>query len=114
MEESIANYVAKVVISFFTSFGVILGGAIIGGLAAFLVGKAPILETVKIADQLKIWAIVSAIGGTFDTFNLFERNFFHGVSTEIIKQIIIILVAMAGANTATLLIKWLTQESLNL
>ncbi|EIT85447.1 hypothetical protein A374_09428 [Fictibacillus macauensis ZFHKF-1] len=104
---------AATIITFFIAFGVILGGAIIGGLAAFLVGKAPLMETVDLARKLKIWAIVAAMGGTFDTITNFERSFLTGATHEIIKQIIIIFIAMAGANAAMVLLQWLTQENLN-
>ncbi|KSU83666.1 YtrH family sporulation protein [Fictibacillus enclensis] len=107
------EFLSSIIITFFIAFGVILGGAIIGGLAAFLVGKAPLMETVDLAKKLKIWAIVAAMGGTFDTITNFERSFLNGATYEIIKQLIIIFIAMAGANTAMLLLQWLTQENLN-
>lgn len=107
------EFVSTIIITFFIAFGVILGGAIIGGLASFLVGKAPLMETVDLAKKLKIWAIVAAMGGTFDTITNFERSFLNGATAEIFKQLIIIFIAMAGANTAMVLLQWLTQENLN-
>ncbi|MCK6258039.1 YtrH family sporulation protein [Fictibacillus sp. WQ 8-8] len=107
------DFLSTIIITFFIAFGVILGGAIIGGLASFLVGKAPLMETVDLAKKLKIWAIVAAMGGTFDTITNFERSFLNGATYEIVKQLVIIFIAMAGANTAMLLLQWLTQENLN-
>ncbi|MFC7373391.1 YtrH family sporulation protein [Fictibacillus iocasae] len=109
----VRDFVSNIIIDFFIAFGVILGGALIGGLASFLVGKAPMMETVELAKKLKIWAIVAAIGGTFDTISNFERGLVDGATFEIFKQLSYILVAMAGANSAMLLLQWLTQENLS-
>ena len=49
--------------SFFISLGVLLGGSIIGGLAAFFTGQAPMTTVFRLSDSLRIWAIVAAIGG---------------------------------------------------
>jgi hypothetical protein len=109
----VRDFFANMILDFAIAFGVILGGALIGGLAVFLVGKAPILEMMDLAKKLKIWAIVAAIGGTFDTINNFERSFENGAILEIFKQLTYIFVAIAGANTAMTLIHWLTQENIN-
>ncbi|MDR7073771.1 YtrH family sporulation protein [Fictibacillus barbaricus] len=109
----VRDFFGNIILDFAIAFGVILGGALIGGLAAFLIGKAPILEMMDLAKKLKIWAIVAAIGGTFDTINNFERSFVNGATIEIFKQLTYIFVAISGANTAMLIIHWLTQENLN-
>ena len=64
--------------SYFIALGVLIGGAIIGGMAAFLTGKPPLTEIYRISNMIKIWAIVTAIGGTFDTVYTFERGFLDG------------------------------------
>jgi len=61
--------------SYFIALGVLLGGAIVGGMAAFLTGKPPLTEIYRLSNMIKIWAIVTAIGGTFDTVYTFERLF---------------------------------------
>lgn len=109
----VREFFANIILDFAIAFGVLLGGALIGGLAAFLVGKAPILEMMELAKRLKIWAIVAAIGGTFDTITNFERSFENGATIEIFKQLTYIFVAIAGANSAMQLIQWLSQENIN-
>lgn len=96
--------------SFFISLGVLLGGSFIGGLAAFFTGQAPLTIISRLSDSLRIWAIIAAIGGTFDTVYSFERGLLNGETKDIIKQFLLILSAMAGANTGALLISWLTQD----
>jgi hypothetical protein len=99
--------------SYFISLGVLLGGSLIGGLGAFFTGQAPLTIISRLSDSLRIWAIVAAIGGTFDTVYTFENGLFHGKTKDIIKQFLLILSALGGAQTGALLIKWLTQEHIS-
>lgn len=96
--------------SYFIALGVILGGSIIGGLGAYLAGEPPLSTIYSLANKLKIWALVAAIGGTFDAFYSFERGFFEGETRDVVKQVLLIISAMGGAQTGWLLISWLTQE----
>lgn len=99
--------------SYFIALGVLLGGALIGGFAAFLTGKPPLTEIFRISSSIRIWAIVAAIGGTFDTVYSFERGLFQGETKDIFKQFLLILSALGGAQTGALLITWLTQEHIS-
>jgi hypothetical protein len=105
-------FIERVIISFFVAFGVMIGGTIIGGIGAFLVGQPPLEKIATLAGRLKIWALVAAIGGTFDTFTNIERGLFYGTHLILVKQMLFILSAMAGAQTGALVIQWLTQESM--
>ncbi|HET7658293.1 MAG TPA: YtrH family sporulation protein [Bacillales bacterium] len=104
------EFIQSVVFDFFVAFGVIVGGAIIGGIGAFLVSKPPLTAMWTLAGNLKIWAVVAAIGGTFDTITNLEKGFLYGSPDEIVKQIIVIVSAMTGAHSGTILIQWLTQQ----
>jgi hypothetical protein len=105
-------FVATLIFSFFIAGGVLLGGAIIGGIGAFLVGEPPLARMWSLAKSLKIWAIVAAIGGTFDTFYNLEKGLFNGETKFLVKQLLLIISATGGAQTSALIISWLTQESL--
>ncbi|MDQ0174543.1 YtrH family sporulation protein [Bacillus chungangensis] len=96
--------------SFFIAVGVMLGGSIIGGLSAFLTGEPVLTEISRFASKLRIWAIVAAIGGTFDTLYSFEKGFLQGETKDLFKQFLFLLAAMGGAKTGALIISWLTQE----
>ncbi|MGE8206329.1 YtrH family sporulation protein [Heyndrickxia sp. NPDC080065] len=96
--------------SFFIAFGVMIGGTLIGGLASFITGELLLTQIDRISKGLRIWAIIAAIGGTFDTVYSFERGFLNGETKDLFKQFLLILSAMGGANTAALIIAWLTQE----
>jgi len=106
-------FVPSFIHSFFIALGVIVGGSLIGGFSAFLTGKPPLTEIYRLSNSLRIWAIVAAIGGTFDTFYSFERGLFQGETKDIIRQILLILSAVGGAQTGNLIINWLTQEHLS-
>jgi hypothetical protein len=99
--------------SYFIALGVLLGGAIIGGIGAFLIGQPPLTSMYRFALDLKIWAVVSAIGGTFDTFYTVERGLFLGETRDIVKQFFLILSAIGGAQTGVTIITWLTQEHIS-
>jgi hypothetical protein len=104
-------FIPLLITSYFIALGVIIGGSLLGGLAAFLVGDPPFYWLSRFSDSLRIWAIVGAIGGTFDTFYSFEKGIFAGDTKEIAKQMLLILFAMGGAQTGAIILKWITQES---
>ncbi|MCU9594440.1 YtrH family sporulation protein [Caldibacillus thermolactis] len=106
-------FVPTFIHSFFIALGVLLGGSLIGGLAAFLTGQPPLTEIYRLANSLRIWAIVAAIGGTFDAVYSFERGLMEGETDSLVKQIFLILSAFGGAQTGALLINWLTQEHIS-
>jgi|SRR4051794_32513618 Sporulation protein YtrH len=96
--------------SYFIALGVLIGGSIIGGFAAFLTGKPPLTEIFRLSNMIRIWAIVTAIGGTFDAVYTFERGLLQGETKDLFKQFLLILSALGGAQTGSLFINWLTQE----
>lgn len=99
--------------SYFIAMGVLLGGCLLGGLAAFMTGQPLLTEIFRLSNILRIWAIIAAIGGTFDTLYSFEKGFINGETKEVFKQFLLILSAMGGAQTAALFIYWLTQEHIS-
>ena len=104
------DFLATLVIDYFVAFGVIIGGSIIGGIGAYLIGKPPLSIMYDLASSLKIWALVAAIGGTFDAISSLERGIFEGTHADIFKTVMMIFFALCGAHTGTLLIQWITQE----
>ena len=107
MEE---RFMVSLINCYFIALGVIVGGSIIGGIGAFLAGEPPLTIVTRLSKSLKIWALVAAIGGTFDAINNFQRGLFDGVPQDIFKQILLIVAAMGGTETGTAIIQWLTQE----
>ncbi|WP_067842947.1 YtrH family sporulation protein [Amphibacillus sediminis] len=107
------RFFATLIQCFFIALGVIIGGAFIGSIGAFASGEPPLTLMGRIARSLRIWAIVAAIGGTFDVISNFERGIMEGSTLDIVKQILIIITAMGGVQLAMLIIEWLIQEELS-
>src|SRR5690625_4848750 len=91
---------------YFITFGVILGGSIIGSFSSFTVGEAPLAAILRIARGLRIWAIAAAIGGTFDAL----KGILDGTTIDWFKQILLIVSAMGGVKTAMTILEWFTEE----
>lgn len=52
-----AGFMANFISSYFIALGVLLGGALIGGLGAYLSGEPPLTAITKLANRLKIWRL---------------------------------------------------------
>ena len=52
---------------------------------------------IDIAEDIKLYAIISAIGGTFTNLKILEGGFFQGEFLIIIQQFLILLSAYLGA-----------------
>lgn len=105
------GFAHKLVLVFFTACGVILGASILGALGASLMRDPPVSVMLRIAQEIKIWAIVAAIGGTFSTFEVFESGIFRGEITTVVKQLCYVLSSLAGAQCGYFLILTLTDGS---
>jgi|SRR5690625_2052356 len=97
---------------FFIAFGVMVGGSLLGSVGAFLTGGSPLHAMSRISQSIKIWAVVAAIGGTFDAIESFQKGFLDGETFNLFKQFMYILSAMMGAKFALLLIDWMTREDI--
>ncbi len=91
-------------LTFFISIGVVVGGAFFGSLAGLLSGQYPLATMATLAERLKLWAMVAALGGTFATIRSIESGLFEGQLTTVLRQMLYILVAFAGANLGWLLV----------
>lgn len=89
---------------FFTSLGVVLGGAIIGSLPGLVLDGRPLRTAYELARGLKIWAMVVAVGGTFPTIRALETSILGGELIVLGKQILLLAGAFTGANTGHWLI----------
>lgn len=102
-------FISKALQHVFVAFGVVLGGAMLGGIWAILTLQPPSLTMRDIAERLKVWALVVAVGGTIDPIRVIESNFLEGHMSPAIKQILFILSAFIGAHLGTELIKWISK-----
>jgi len=84
--------------SFFIALGVILGGALFGSAAAVLCNEKPIKMMLVFSEQLKLWAIIVALGGTFSSFEVLDLGILKGEFKAVVKQMLYIISAFAGAH----------------
>lgn len=87
----------KVIPAFFIALGVVIGGAFFGSFAAVFIDESPLKILSDLAADLKLYAIVAAIGGTFNNLRLIEGSIFQGELNVIIQQILILVTAFLGA-----------------
>ncbi|MGD9677594.1 MAG: YtrH family sporulation protein [Vulcanibacillus sp.] len=107
------NFIVLIIRYYLIAFGVVLGGSFFGGLSAFITRQPPIQTMLNLSESLKIWGLVVALGGTFDSFRAFESGLFEGNSITIIKQIVYIISALIGAYTGTLFVHWIVRGDIN-
>ncbi len=105
------QFLTKLAIDFSVAFGIVLGGSMLGGIAAVIILQPPGDYMVKIAGNIKIWAMVAAIGGTIDPIRVIEFNFAEGYISPAIKQILYFISAFIGAQMAFNLIEWIGKGS---
>lgn len=104
------GFLGNLVYSFMVSFGVIIGASAFSGIAAILLNHPPLKIMSDLSNSIKIWAVATALGGTFSSFSILEEGIFRGELRGMLKQIFYILASLIGANLAVnsieLLQKW--------
>lgn len=106
---------ATIILDFFVAFGVVVGGSIMGGMGS-LIGHhsvTPMKTIVELAEQLKIWALVAALGGTFDMLRSVETHILEGHLSLVAQQFLMLLSAFTGAHIGYLIISWLIRGELS-
>ncbi len=99
------SFIGYIVLYFSVAFGVVLGGSMLSGIAAVLTLQSPSEKMLGIAENIKIWAMVAAVGGTIDPIRFIESHVAEGHLSPAIKQILYIVAAFVGAQMGTTLIK---------
>lgn len=92
----------------FVALGVVMGGSLVGGLGALATGRPPIATIQELARTIKLWAIVVAIGGTFPTIQAIESGLLAGQPAALLRQAVVILGGMAGAQVGQWIVVTLT------
>jgi len=103
----LGQLIAKMIMDFCVAFGVVFGASLLSGIAAVATLQAP-AETMRwYAGQIKIWAIVAAIGGTIDPLRVIESNLLESQLSPVVQQILRILSAFMGAHIGVVLVQWI-------
>jgi len=96
---TLSNFFTNTINNFLISFGVVVGASVFAGVGAIITDKPPLRTMINLASSIKIWAMATALGGTFSSFIAIDRGLFEGELKRIIKQVIYIFVALLGANS---------------
>lgn len=99
------TFISRLAINFFVAFGILVGGCLMSGVGAVFMLRSPSSTMMSIADNIKIWAMVAAVGGTIDPFRVIESNIAVGLISPAVKQILYFVSAFAGAQVGYELIK---------
>lgn len=85
-------------IPYFTSLGVVVGGTIIGSLSSIFIYESPIKIINSILKDIRLWAILVGLGGSFTTIRGLEIGL-SGEFTQLAKQGLILFGAFLGSYT---------------
>ncbi|WP_373229463.1 YtrH family sporulation protein [Cohnella sp.] len=103
------DFYTKAAFSFFIAFGVVLGGTLLAGIGSVFLMTPPKEKMIQVASNLKIWALVAAVGGTIDPIRVIESHLSAGYFSPAVQQIGYILFAFLGAHMGTELIQWMNR-----
>ena len=98
-------FLTKAGLDFFIAFGVVIGGSMLAGIGSVFLLMPPSSMMVSTAANLKIWAIVAAVGGSIDPMRVIESNIMEGHLSPAVLQIGYIAAAFLGAHMGTEMVK---------
>ncbi|MCL6515736.1 YtrH family sporulation protein [Alicyclobacillus sp.] len=104
------SFAASLVVDFFVAMGIVIGGSLLGGVGASLMHAPPMAVMVNLAEQLKIWAMVSTLGGTMDTLKVIESGVLTRELAPVGRQITFLIAAFIGCEVGAFIIRWLAGE----
>lgn len=99
---------ANCLLDFFVSMGLVIGGSLLGGVAALLTHHDPNTTMSTLASDLKVWAIVAALGGSMDVLRVIDRGVFGLHPGPMVRQFIYLVAAFLGCHVGYMFIHWLT------
>lgn len=102
-------FITKAAFCFFIAFGIVMGGTLLAGLGSVFLMYPPKEKMMQVASNLKIWALVAALGGTIDPIRVIESHIAAGFFSPAVHQIGYILFAFLGAHMGTELIQWMNR-----
>ena len=98
-------FAAKLLSNFLIALGVTLGGSLSGAAASLLVGGHPLDRLRYLSEDLRLWGILVALSGSFEPLRTLEQGLFFGQGRVLFRQVVALVVAMAGANAGYFLIQ---------
>lgn len=101
------SILSSCLLDLFVSMGLVVGGSVCGGLAALITHHNPGSTMLALADQLKIWALVAALGGSMDMLREIHEGIFSINFHPIARQFVYLTAAFVGCQIGYMIIVWL-------
>lgn len=95
---------ARLLEAFLVALGVDLGGALLVAAGAALTGEFPLRRMTEWATELKLWGVLAALGGSFEPLRQIEAGLFAIELRLLVKEVLVVIVALAGAHVAHLIL----------
>ncbi len=103
------SFLIQLILSFSMSFGMLIGGSLLGSLGSLLAGGYPATTMMDLAERLRIWSAVASLGGTFSTIRMLESILWQRQLTALTQQTGLVIAAFGGAHLGHALIHWVVQ-----
>jgi hypothetical protein len=87
----------KLLDSFLVAMGVTVAGSLSGAAASVLTGGHPMDRLRYLAADMRLWGVLVALSGSFEPIRNLEQGLFAGQLRVLIRQVVLLLVAMLGA-----------------
>lgn len=100
-------FLSTIILDFFVALGLVLGGSTVGALGAMITHHPPMDSMVKLAEQLKIWALVAALGGSMDALKIIGDGVWYLKLDPVVKQFAYLVAAFLGCQVGYYLVKWI-------
>lgn len=97
--------VGRLLSNFLIALGVTLGGTLSGAAASLLVGGHPMDRLRFLSDEMRLWAILIAMSGSFEPLRGLEQGIFGLDPKAMGRQMLYLVTAMAGAHMAYVLLQ---------
>jgi hypothetical protein len=101
------GFISNIILDFFIALGLVLGGSTVGALGALITHHPPMDTMLKLAEQLKIWALVAALGGSMDALKIIGDGVWYFKLDPVAKQFSYLVAAFLGCQVGYYLVKWI-------
>jgi len=99
------GFLGQLMVDFLVAMGMVIGGAILGGIGAVFRHDYPMDAMLLLAERLKIWAMVSTLGGTMDTLRAIETGVLDAKFSVLGKQFTYLTAAFFGCQVGFWIIR---------
>jgi len=98
--------VARLLSTFFIAMGVTLGGSLSGAAASLFLGGHPMDRLRFLSEDMRLWGALVALSGSFEPLRGLEQGLFAGQIRVLARQVLLLVVAIAGAHLAYLMLRY--------